>query len=92
MSCTTGTLLALNWMMLGGVMPGGMKRRMVEQTADTWAMLGPMSVPGWKYTRSSATPWMLCDSIRWMPLTVVDMARSVRDVTRRSISSGARPL
>src|SRR5438105_14542679 len=32
-----------------------------------------------------------CESMRWMPLTVVDMARSLMNTTRRSMSSADRP-
>jgi hypothetical protein len=35
---------------------------------------------------------MLWDSMRWMPLTVVESDRSLMVTTRRSISSGLRPL
>jgi hypothetical protein len=44
--CTTGTFEALNWMTLGGWIPGGAPRRMVLLTAVIWAMAPPISVPG----------------------------------------------
>ena len=47
-SCATGTLEALNWITLGGCMPGGMMRRTVLDTDAIWAMAAPMSAPGWK--------------------------------------------
>jgi hypothetical protein len=50
-----------------------------------------MSAPGSKYTRSSPLLDIDCDSIREIPATVVESARSVRKVTRRSISSADSP-
>jgi hypothetical protein len=47
-SCATGTFVALNWITLGGVMPGGAMRRIVLDTEEICAMAAPMSVPGWK--------------------------------------------
>ena len=91
MSCATGTFEALNWMMFGGVMPGGRMRVMVFVTDAICAMAAPRSVPGWKYTRSSPMPGMDCDSMRSMPPTVVENARSEMNVTRRSMSSAERP-
>ena len=35
-------------MTLGGVMPGGVMRRMVDDTDEICAMAAPMSAPGWK--------------------------------------------
>ena len=35
-------------MMLGGVIPGGMMRLAVSETATIWAMAPPMSLPGSK--------------------------------------------
>ena len=48
MSCATGTFEALNWMTFGGVIPGGVMRRIVAETEEICAMAAPMSVPGWK--------------------------------------------
>jgi hypothetical protein len=47
-SCATGTFDALNWITLGGVMPGGVMRRIVALTELICAIAAPMSVPGWK--------------------------------------------
>ena len=46
--CATGTLDALLWMMLGGVMPGGIARSDVLDEAAICAIALPISVPGWK--------------------------------------------
>ncbi len=42
----TGTFEALNWMTTGGVIPGGVMRKMVFVTEEICAMAAPMSVPG----------------------------------------------
>ena len=36
-------------------------------------------------------PLIDCESMRWMPATVVDIARSLMNTTRRSMSSAERP-
>ena len=53
-------------------MPGGAMRRMELFTEVICAMALPMSVPGWKYTRSRPMLGIDCDSMREMPLTVVE--------------------
>jgi hypothetical protein len=78
-------------MMTGGVMPGGKMRRMVPLMALICAMDAPRSVPWWKNTLTSPMPGMQFDSMRSMPLTVVEYARSLMMTTRRSISSADRP-
>ena len=91
MSWTIGTLPALNWMMIGGWIPGGRIRSTVFETELICAIAAPMSVPGWKNTRIIPTPGIDCDSIRSIPLTVVEKLRSLMMTTRRSISSADRP-
>ncbi len=54
-------------------------------------MAPPISLPGWKYTFRMPVPGIDCDSMRWMPFTVVEYARSVMKTTRRSMSSVVRP-
>jgi hypothetical protein len=44
----TGTLEALYWMISGGVAPGGMTRRIVWDTAVTWARAASTFTFGWK--------------------------------------------
>ena len=69
---TIGTVAGLYWMMTGGEMPGGRIRRMVPLMALIWAIAAPMSMPGWKNTLTSPVPGMQVDSMRSMPLTVVE--------------------
>ena len=47
-------------------------RRMELLTAEICAMAPPMSLPGWKYTFRMPVPGIDCDSMREMPLTVVE--------------------
>ncbi len=72
-------------------MAGGRMRRTVEDTLVIWAIAAPMSVSGSKYTLSIPIPDRDCDSMRLIPFTVVDMARSLMMTTRRSMSSALRP-
>ena len=88
---TIGTVAGLYAMMTGGEMPGGRMRRMVPLIALTWAIAAPMSMPWWKKTLTRPTPGMQFDSMRSMPATVVEYARSEMITTRRSISSAERP-
>ena len=53
-------------------MPGGAIRRIVLDTEEICAIAAPMSVPGWKYTFSSPIPEIDRDSMREIPLTVVE--------------------
>src|SRR6266542_2531930 len=78
-------------MTFGGVIPGGAIRKIVAVTEDICAMAAPISVPGSKYTRMRPTPGIEFDSMREMPLTVVENARSLMSTTRRSISSAGNP-
>ena len=43
-----GTLEALYWRMKGGTAPGGIRRRMVCDTAVTWASAPSTFTFGWK--------------------------------------------
>ncbi len=72
LSCTTPTLEALNWMMLGGCMVGGMTRSEVSSTPLIWAMAAPMSTPGWKNTLIRPMPGMDWLSMCSTPLTVCE--------------------
>ena len=78
-------------MMLGGVIPGGMIRLAVRETETICAMAPPMSLPGSKYTLRMPRQLIDCESMRVIPLTVVDMARSLMNTTRRSMSSAESP-
>ena len=78
-------------MIEGGAMPGGMMRLAVSITEAICAMAPPMSLPGSNQTLRMPMPLIDCESMRWMPLTVVDMARSLMKTTRRSMSSAASP-
>ena len=71
-SCATGTLLALKRTMAGGVMPGGMTRLAAEETEEICAMAPPMSLPGSNQTLRMPRPVIDCESMREMPLTVVE--------------------
>ncbi len=53
-------------------MPGGAPRRMELFTELICAIAPPMSVPGWKYTFSMPMLGSDWDSMREMPLTVVE--------------------
>src|SRR5579862_6085628 len=90
-TCATGTFDALDWITYGGVIPGGMALIAVCDDDTIWAIAVAMSVPGWKYTLTSPTPYSDCDSMREMPLTVEDMFRSLRSTTRASMSLGNMP-
>ena len=90
-SCATGTFDALNRTMTGGVMPGGMIRLAVSITDEICAIAPPMSLPGSNQTLRMPRPLIDCESMREMPLTVLDMARSLMKTTRRSMSSAERP-
>ena len=72
-------------------MPGGMMRLAVSITEAICAMAPPMSLPGSNQTLRIPILLIDCESIRWMPLTVVDMARSLMKTTRRSMSSADNP-
>src|SRR3954466_4186854 len=78
-------------MMVGGVMPGGMMRLAVSITEAICAMAPPMSLPGSNHTLRIPIPLIDCESMREMPLTVVDITRSLMKTTRRSMSSAERP-
>ena len=54
-------------------------------------MAPPISLPGSKYTLRMPRLLIDCESMRVIPLTVVDMARSLMNTTRRSMSSAESP-
>ena len=72
-------------------MPGGALRRMELLTVEICAIAAPISVPGWKYTFRMPMPGIDWLSIRSIPFTVVEYARSLMNTTRRSMSSVVRP-
>src|SRR5262245_11246998 len=63
----TGTLPVSNRMMNGGTVPGGMNALLRFTYPTVSAMAWAMSVPGWKYSFMSETPWTFRLSTWWMP-------------------------
>lgn len=55
-SWSTGTLDAVYRRMMGGMMPGGMRRTMVCDAAVICAIAALTSAPGCRYTRMTLTP------------------------------------
>ena len=51
-----GTEDAVYRRMIGGMIPGGMRRRMVCEAAVTCAMAAATSAPGWRKSRMTETP------------------------------------
>ena len=79
-------------MISGGVNPAGRPRKRVWAIAVIWATAISILAFGWKNTLMTPTPYMDCDSMCSMSLTVVVKARSVIVTTRFSISSGEIPV
>src|ERR1700720_3517063 len=90
-SCCSGMVLLLRpiWtlgaeysMTRGGVDPAGKERRIVWQTAATWASAVWMLADGRKNILTTATPFRDCDSMCSISFTVVGRTRSVFVVIR----------
>src|SRR6059036_2865764 len=86
-----GTLDALYWMMNGGTAPGGMRRRIVCDTAVTWASAPSTFTLGWKKILMTPTPGYVCDSIDRTSLTADEIVYSEKVVIRDAMSSVVRP-
>src|SRR3954464_2089423 len=78
--------------MNGGVVPGGMRRRIVWATPVTCAVADAMSTSGWKEILITATPLSVWLSIFLMLETAKLVENSLKVVIWRSISSVERPL
>src|SRR3989442_4844178 len=78
-------------MMNGGTAAGGIRRRIVCDTAVTWASAPSTFTLGWKKILITATPGYVCDSIERMSLTTEEMVYSEKVVTREAMSSVVRP-
>jgi hypothetical protein len=66
--------------MNGGCVPGGMRRRMVCDTAVTCAIAASMRTLGWKKMRMDATPASVCDSMFFTLSTADEMVYSLKVV------------
>ena len=77
--------------MIGGIVPGGMRRRIVCETAVTWAIAEATSVPGCKKTRMTETPSKLWLSSDLIPATLPEMLYSENWVICCSTCCAASP-
>ena len=78
-------------MISGGMVPGGMRRRMVWLTDVTCAKALVTLVPGWNATRTMATPFNVSERNSRMLSTLFMMASSLNEVTLLAISGALRP-
>ena len=77
--------------MLGGGIPGGMRRMMVCETAVTCAIAAATLALGCRNNRMTATPSKLWLSMRARSSTLLDSEYSLNCVICRSICSAGRP-
>ena len=87
-----GTLDASYCRISGGIVPGGMRRRMVCEMAVDCATALAMSTPGWKKILMIAAPLTVCDSIDLTSLTAEETVNSLNVVMYFSNCAGGRPL
>ncbi|MDD3178945.1 MAG: hypothetical protein PHQ04_01195 [Opitutaceae bacterium] len=78
--------------MSGVVMPGGIRPTNNWLLAAIWATAPSTLAPGWRYTLIMPAPVKHWDSKCSISLTMVVIERSLRAMTRFSISNGVRPL
>src|SRR3954462_1179703 len=77
--------------MNGGVVPGGIRRRIVWATPVTWAVADATSTSGWNEILITATPLSVWLSIFLMLETAKLVENSLKVVICRSISSVESP-
>ncbi len=78
--------------MIGGCVPWGMRRRIVCDTAVTWAVAAATSTPSCMNSLMTATPSKLWLSIARIPATLPDSEYSLNWVICRSICCAGRPV
>src|SRR5216683_3040212 len=78
-------------MMNGGCVPGGIRRKIVCETAVTWAIAESMRTFGWKKMRITETPANVCDSMFFTLSTADEIVYSLKVVICFAIWSGESP-
>ena len=86
-----GTLEGLDWTMIGGTVPAGIRRKIVCEMAVTWESARSMFTPGWNRSRTIATPLMVSERSSSTSSTLLSEAVSEKDVIFAAISVGFSP-
>ena len=87
-----GTLDGLVRTMSGGVVPGGMRRRIVCETPVTWDIAVLMFTLGWNRSFTRPTPLELSERTSNRSSTLLSVAISENEVIFDAISAAFKPL
>ena len=90
-SWMNGPLEGLDWTMIGGTVPAGIRRKIVCEMAVTWESARSMFTPGWNRSRTIATPLMVSERSSSTSSTLLSEAVSEKDVIFAAISVGFSP-
>ena len=76
----------------GGDVPGGMRRRMVCDTAVIWPSARSRLTVGWKSMRTMLAPLIDSERTSFRSSTVLRIAASENEVSLAAMSAAGRPL
>lgn len=91
-SISTGVLDGLLRTTRGGDVPGGIRRRIVCDTAVTWPSARSRQTDGWKSICTRLTPLSVVERTSLRSSTLFMIATSENEVSFAAMSAAGRPL